>query len=146
MVTAIGFSGGFRPGQLVIQAATCDPAAHCFAVLSGGTIIDATFARGVKERKISEVDATWCKIIPTDSILTLTQAMRLEIWLKDQLGKFYDMGFIVGYPWSRHWQAETEWVCSELIGAGLVAVGALEIPRMHRLTPRNLRRRLEELR
>lgn len=144
MITAIGFSGGFRLGQMAIQAATFDLSAHCFAVVQGGNIIDATYHGGVKERKLSNLDAAWCKLIPVN--LTVSQNIQFELWLRRQIGKKYDTSYFrAAFHPSRGWQEDDRWWCSELIGAGLVEVEALTIPKMNRLTPRNLRRRLEEL-
>jgi hypothetical protein len=143
VITAIGFSGGFLPGQLAIQAATFDLSAHCFAVV-GDRVIDGTYQHGVKERKLSEIKCNWMDFCPVD-YLTVTQNLRLEYWLRCQIGKKYDTGFIFGWPLGRSWQDPDEWTCSELIGAGLVEVGAMRVPKMHRLTPRNLRRRIEEI-
>jgi hypothetical protein len=145
VITAIGFSGGFYPDQMLIQTATLDLAAHCFAVRSNGRIIDATLRHGVAERSRNDIAAAWIKLIPAVKIMTLTESIQLEMWLHDRIGKKYDKGFVLGWPFfGRKWQADDEYCCSELIGAGLVAVGALEIPTMHRLTSRNLRRRVEE--
>ena len=147
MITDIGFSGGFYPGQLLIQAATFDLSAHCFAVRSNGHIIDATLRHGVADRKLTEIDSAWMRFIPAGEIMTLSQSLRLEMWLHDRIGRRYDKGWVFGWPFfGRQWQDDDEYCCSELLGAGLVAVGVLEIPTMHRLTPRNLRRRLEEMR
>ena len=145
MITHFGFSGGLLPGQLVIEAATFDPSAHCFVRISGGTIIDSTYTHGgVKERDFTDLNYDWIKLIPADRLLTVSQNYRLEVWLRDRIGRPYDKGFIIGYPWTRRWQDDDSYVCSELLAAGLVAVGALVIPHMHRVTPRNLRRRIDE--
>lgn len=145
MITSFGFSGGWKPGQILIQGATFDLSAHCFAEIKGGSIIDSTWTHdGVKERSLADLDASWCKRIPADKILTLSQNFQMEMWLRDQIGKPYDPSFLrAPFHPDRDWQEDDRWWCSEVLGGGLVKFGVLVVPKMHRLSPRNLYRRLE---
>lgn len=146
MITHIGFSGGLQVGQLGIQLATLDPYAHTFALLEGGTIIDSTYKHGgVLEREYKDLDCNWLYLIPCKDVMTFDQQLQLEVWLRDRIGLPYDTSFVEGFLGiDRNWKDNSQWWCSELIAAGMIATGSLRfIPHMNTLSPRNLRRRLE---
>lgn len=148
MITAIGFSGGWMPGQLAIQALTLSHDAHVFGVVNDGkTIIDATYHSGVMEREFSDLKFDWIHFVQLAPIATHSQRINLEYMARCEIGKDYDFGFLLGFPFDREWRKNNKWVCSELWGHVLIESGIMpELERkMHRLTPRNLHNRLEEL-
>jgi hypothetical protein len=61
-------------------------------------------------------------------------------WLKNEIGKPYDTTAVWGFASGRNWCEKDSWFCSELIGAGLGAVGI--IPHLfvpsNKLTPTGL--------
>ncbi|HZT90232.1 MAG TPA: hypothetical protein VFA12_19995 [Stellaceae bacterium] len=49
-------------------------------------------------------------------------------YLRDQLGKPYDISAILGFASGRDWRADDSWFCSELIAAALEAAGVFARP------------------
>jgi hypothetical protein len=147
MITAIGFSGGWELGQLAIQGLTGSSSAHVFGLVNDGiTIIDATAKYGVKDRSFKDLQYDWIHFVQLNKIATHAQRIDLEALARKEIGKGYDFGFVFGWPlFGRKWQDDDSWACSELWGAKLIEVGILPpINGIYRLTPRDLRRRLEE--
>ena len=148
MVTAIGFCGGWKIGQLGIQLVTFSGDAHCFALLNDGKrVIDATAKHGVAERDLNDLEYDWIHFIELAPISTKVQRSVFEDFLRAEIGKPYDFGFTLGYPYlGRNWQDDDAWACSELLGDKAVKSFILTHPgKIHRLTPRNLCRRLGAL-
>lgn len=146
MITAICFGGGVKPFQLGIEVATAGKYSHCWVDVSNGGIIDSSYDNGVSERAYPPSSLYWWRDrFPIFSVMTYEQSVLFEEFIRSQIGKDYDMGWIFGFVAHRDWQADDSWVCSELIAAALEYAGVTKFRKMRRVTPRTLHRKLVEI-
>lgn len=144
-VVGVTFSGSLAPGSLVIQAVTRFHLSHVTADLDDGTVIDASFARGVARRVIAYPDRSWQQRY----ILDWGQAAQVALYrlLQVEVGRGYDIPGALGVPVGGRWDDRDRWFCSELIGAAASILGKLDLDRreIHRLPPKKLLSNLKNI-
>lgn len=98
---------------------------HCAIVVDGGrAVVEARAFHGV-------LLTPWSKFVRRyGSSRVSLQAIACpapavgELWAKQQVGKPYDYGAVLGALVRESWQDESRWMCSELVEAALVQAGA----------------------
>ncbi len=67
------------------------------------------------------------------------QQLGFERFLREQIGKPYDLNGIYSFMINRDWREDDSWYCSELMAAGLEKCGLLRYPLYTKqVTPQNL--------
>lgn len=144
-IIALEFTGGFKIGQLAIEAATGSRWAHVRGLSNVKTCIDATAKYGVKEHNPAEGGYIWNDVVLLD-FLSIAQQRRLYKLVKAEEGKGYDWGWILGLPLGRNWDSSNRWVCSELWASKLSSLGVFRKIDQHRITPAQLRKAVKQYR
>ena len=116
-------------------------AIHTEAVMPDGTLLGAHWNGGVLARPIGYDKASMTKDliveIPADQAMT----DKFHAFLREQLGKPYDIKAIAAFVAGRDWQEPGSWFCSELQAAALVACGWFKYrlaTEFNKITPRDL--------
>jgi hypothetical protein len=116
-------------------------ASHVEALMPDGTLLGAHVDGGVLARVHDYDKGKFTRQqyvqIPTEPCV----AGAFHAFLREQLGKPYDIAAILAFPLGRDWQRPDAWFCSELQAAALAACGwfssALATEFNH-ITPRDL--------
>ncbi|WP_439392313.1 hypothetical protein ACRQ5Q_22210 [Bradyrhizobium sp. PMVTL-01] len=136
------FVTGSNPISFAIRAAEYGFwASHVEALMPDGTLLGAHVDSGVLARPRDYDKGSFTK----ELLVTIPagQAMvdRFHAFLREQLGKPYDVEAIAAFVARRDWQDPSAWFCSELQAAALAASGWFATPlatEFNHITPRDL--------
>lgn len=119
-VTKPGFS------SFVIRKFTWSRFSHV-AILLDDCVIQSTFAGGgVHTVPIDEFYKEYTRIEEVQ--IDLPDEAAAEKWLREQIGKPYDVWFIFGFIFRKdNWEKDDCWVCNELLEAACVVGGRRRI-------------------
>lgn len=98
-------------------------ASHVEALMPDGTLLGAHYDGGVQARERGYDKGKFSQElyvqIPAPPVMTDA----FHSFLREQIGKPYDVDAIAGIVAQRDWQEPDSWICSELIAAALSASG-----------------------
>jgi hypothetical protein len=112
---------------------------HVDAVLDSGELLGARLDGGVKIRPADYEKFSRRRRVLLPAPVEVTEAF--YGFLRDQLGKPYDMAAIAGFVFDRDWRDDDAWFCSEVDARGLEVCKWLPNPLASMpsgITPRDL--------
>ena len=116
---------------------------HCDLMTRYG-MISAIPVKGVVEWPRVALPARRFEVV--DLPATAGQAAAAIAFARDHLGKPYDYGAIVSFPWGAPWHDTDRWMCSELTAAALHHAGIIAVPgHFRRVSPADLYRLVKAL-
>lgn len=112
-------------GSWLIRKFTWSDFSHVAIVLDD-QVVHATFSKGVHVTPLVEFMAEYPHV--EEVIIDLPDEEAAEKWILKQVGKPYDVTFILGFI-LRHdeWEKDDAWVCNELMEAAAIAGGKRRI-------------------
>ncbi|MGD1213089.1 MAG: hypothetical protein ABR973_17315 [Candidatus Acidiferrales bacterium] len=115
-------------------------ASHVEAVMPDGTLLGAHYDGGVQARPKGYDAATVERERIVDLPCDDATEQKFLAFLRDQLGKPYDLRAIVALVAERDWRQPDSWFCSELQAAALEACGWMPklADNVSKITPRDL--------
>lgn len=131
------FTRSNKIGSVAIRAFEGGQASHCGAVMPDRRVIDTSWPHGVRLRSMDEfLDG---REIVDDLSLMLPNEAAAEEFLYTQIGKPYDLTFLISFLLWRNLNDPSRWACSELLLAGALAGGLSMADKHNRVGVRLLR-------
>ncbi len=90
---------------------------HVEKVHEGGDLIGADGYNGVNIVKIEHRMEKGTGFLLCEQELTPGEELVFANFMQGKLGKKYDWGAIISFPFRGDWQSDNRWVCSEIIAA-----------------------------
>jgi uncharacterized protein YycO len=116
---------------------------HCDLMTGPDTMISALPLFGVQEwpqRVVAAKRVEYITVPCTDE-----QARKAIAYARAQIGKPYDYGGVVSFPFRSSWRVQNRWFCSEITAAALEVAGVISVPKgVYRISPADLYRMLVE--
>lgn len=108
------------------------------AIEIDGVVYDAMAGKGVRLMSAWGFEHRWDKAIPV-SVPVKDKQAALD-FLEEQIGKPYDWGGIIAFPFRKSWHDKAKWFCSELAAEAMNLGSHYSISRVasSRITPRDL--------
>lgn len=131
------FTRSNKIGSIAIRAFEGGQASHCGAVQPGRRVIDATWPHGVRIRSMEEFLNG--REIVDDIALPVPDEAAAEQFLCAQLGRPYDLTFLISFLLWRDLNDPSRWACSELLLAAALAGGLSLADKHNRVGVRMLR-------
>lgn len=134
----VHFCRSSGPAAWLIRAGTMSRWNHV-AIEICGEVYHATGLKGVHKTQIKTLKKHYeVETICLPELSSLQQVNTGLAWLEKQLGKGYDFGAILAFPFRTNWQDPDRWFCSELVAAVLRIMGLFYRFPVYRVTPRDL--------
>lgn len=121
-------------GSLLIRTLTFSQWSHV-GIVYGQEVIEARFPK-VRNTSLDSFKAHY----PHHAFgrLTLSNEAVAESYVRSRIGKWYDLGGLVGIPFQRDWQRNDRDFCSELPVTAAQFIGDHYFRDAHRVTPEML--------
>ena len=116
------YSRNHHLGSYLIRVASWfGPWSHSAVITAEGTVIEARGLTGVREVPMVEFmgRATQSEVV----WIECPDPAAAVAFAREQIGKRYDFGAILGFITRRNWADRQCWECTELVEAALVAGG-----------------------
>ena len=116
------YSRSHHPGSYLIRAASWfGPWSHAAIITREGTVIEARGWTGVREVPLAEFMGRAAKTTVVQ--IECPNPAAAIAFAREQVGKRYDFGSILGFVVRRNWADRQCWQCTELVEAALLAGG-----------------------
>jgi uncharacterized protein YycO len=129
-------TGFAQVGSRLIRAFEGGLASHCGAVLSDGTVVDASWPKGVATHSLEQF--LHGRTLVADLSVPLPDERAAADWLLDRMGEPYDLMDIASFLLWRDAGRRDRYVCSGLIARALEAGGLTTCERLDRFGVRHL--------
>lgn len=116
-------------------------AIHTEALMPDGTLLGAHWNGGVLARPRTYDTGTYTKDLIVEIGADQAMADKFHAFMREQLGKPYDIAAIAAFVAGRDWRDDNAWFCSELVAAALVECGWFAhrlATEFNKITPRDL--------
>ena len=134
------YSRNWHPFSLLIRLFTWSRWSHCGVIMPDGTVIESVGNIGVIATPLAEFQDRHTEFhIARIPCKDRHYAFR---FLRQQLGKPYDLTAVISIALRRDWQETDSWFCSELVAR---ATGLFRHDYIKRITPECLWRISEDL-
>jgi uncharacterized protein YycO len=110
---------------------------HCDLMTGDGTMISAMPLFGVQEwpERVVQVRRVEYVEVPCGDV----PSAMAKAYARAQIGKPYDYGGVISYPFRSRWSDQRKWFCSELTAAALEVAGIIDVSKtVQRVSPADL--------
>ena len=110
---------------------------HCDLMTGDRNMISAMPLFGVQEWPQRVVTANKVEFVRVEC--TEQQRAKALLYARTQIGKPYDYGGVISFPFRSKWSEQSKWFCSELTAAALDVAGVIRVDkRVNRISPADL--------